>query len=423
MMKKFAAIILSLCLVLTMLSACGDEIDNNPTPPADNSVTDQQSPENPDSQPDGNGGDALSELDLGFVYDNGIEYIWDQLDDEMKTDVAQVINTIKNVGFICELSYGIPADESKDFLTFISNLCMDYCYLGSSFTFRDTDDDGLKDTLYLQYNENIAYEQDALNIVTNLNAVLDSVVANIPEGLSEWERAKYLYEYLVLSTDYSDEAMYPFTAYGALVEHRATCQGYAEAMHLLLHRAGFEVCYVRGHGDDTAQIHKWNYVKLSDGQWYILDPTWADPADVPEEDYINYDYFLISDEAILLNHKEKFYSNYYTTPTATSMEQSYHKVMGYYCESYDEAYAAAQKQVEICADDGKRYIYLRFPTAELTEEVRQELCLKKGAGLMTILKDVNAEKGSNFTETSWKVYPGDNQTSPNTIIITLKRDE
>ena len=401
-----------------MFAACGNKIDNGNQPGVNSG--DQQHNTPPDNQGDQTSDAAWSGLDLGFIYDNGLEYIWERLDDRMKTNVAEIMNAIKNVSPICNLTYGVPSDESNIFLTFISNMCIDYTYLGAHFTFRDTDDDGYKDTVYFTFNDSIAYEQDAWDITDELNAKLDEIVATVPAG-TDWERVKYLHDYLVFSTNYSEDARLPFTAYGALVERKATCQGYADAMHLLLQRAGFETVLVVGHGDSMAVTHKWNYVKLDDGQWYILDPTWADPADKDDPDYINYDYFLISDEILLLDHLEKFESPYYETPVATSMEKSYHHVMGYECSTYEEAYACVAEQVRNCAAEGKRYVYLRLPDMETVTECRQKFSVPEyGAELQYILKDVNEETGSNLNTRSWQTYPSANSTSPQTIILILK---
>lgn len=417
-MKRIIAILLAVCLVSAMLAACGNKIDNGNNPGVN--TGDQQN-----NIPGDQGNASGAVYDTDFVYDNGLEYIWERLDDKMKTNVAEMMNAIKSVSPICNLTYGVPVDEANDFLTFISNMCIDYTYLGTRFTFRDSDEDGVKETVYFTYNTDvISYEQDAWDITDQLNAKLDEIIASIPSGITEWEKVKYLHDYLVFSTTYSEDAKIPFTAYGALIENKATCQGYADAMHLLLHRAGFETVFVIGHGDSMNLTHKWNYVKLSDGQWYILDPTWADPARQTDPQYINYDYFLISDEYLLMDHHEKFDSPYYEVPVATSMEQSYHHVMGYECSSYEEAYACAEKQVRECVAEGRRYVYLRFTDMETFTEARQKLSLiEYGAELQYILKDVKADTGANIKAGSWQTYPKEGEISPLTIIITLKYED
>lgn len=432
-MKKIITILIVFALALTTLSACGQEIDDGPveTAPAGPqeetadggdgpAAEDPGSAENPDVIVPQVPGLSYDPHDEGFVEDNGIGYIWNQLSDEMKTDTAEIMNAIKNVQLSCSLTYGIADDQSNDFATFIYNSCIDYPYIGTSFAFIDSDGDGTRDRVTIPYNYDVATtEEVAMGFTAELNAKLDEIIAGIPDGLDDWHRALYLHDYLVFHTDYSEDARLPFTAYGAIVEGKATCQGYSDALHLLLARAGFECTYVIGYSHDDSAKHKWNYVKLDDGQWYIIDPTWSDPSGKEDPDYICYDYFMIDDETILLDHLAKFDGLYHDAPVATSMERCYHKVMGYWCENYDEAAASIKEQAKNCVANGTIYIYLRFPDWDTAKSVRDTLADKNSDGyLKNIFKEVNEEIGSDLD--GFEIYPGSKYTSPNTIIINFR---
>jgi transglutaminase/protease-like cytokinesis protein 3 len=87
------------------------------------------------------------------------------------------------------------------------------------------------------------------------------------------------------------------TAYAALVQNYASCQGYAVAVFRLLKAAGIECTVVTGTGinkDGISEFHAWNQV-LVDGEYLNIDATW----DAGKSDY---DYFLIRDDAFV-NHK------------------------------------------------------------------------------------------------------------------------
>ncbi len=430
-MKKFFAVLTALCIVVLCFSSCGKKIGGE-VPEGSEPVTGDSSSTVPTDGGDETPGEQTAPTgetwngyDIGFVKDNGLEYIWNQLEDDIKEDVAVVMNAIKNVELMCELPNGIPAEDSNMFCHFIYTMCIDYTYMGNSFNFKDTDGDGKKESLVLPYNfDAVVTEADAWNYTSQLNAKLDEIIAGIPDG-TEYERVKYLHDYLVLNTTYGETAKLPFTAYGALVEQTATCQGYADAMHLLLTRAGFEAAFAVGHGDSLELTHKWNYVRLSDGKWYILDPTWADPTGRDDPNFINYDYFLISDEVLMQDHAEKFDNDYYggkyyfDIPVAESMDLSYHMVMGYYAETYEQAYEIVEKQALECAQNGGRYVYLRVSDEDLYTDVYHRLLLTDyGAEIQDIIRDVNEQAGSNFG--SWRQYRGHKDgKGPFTFIITL----
>ncbi len=141
------------------------------------------------------------------------------------------------------------------------------------------------------------------------------------QHLTEYQRELVLHDYLVEHCTYSygkADDDNEFRAYGALVEGQAVCNGYAEAMALLLSCAGVENQYVVGtaksgsraavtdNGDGTVtpnqekkENHAWNLVKLN-GTWYHLDATWDDP--VGEKDVLSHAYFNMSDELMERDH-------------------------------------------------------------------------------------------------------------------------
>lgn len=432
-MKRIIALILALCLVVTTFAACGKEIDNpgNPNNPVNSG--DQQTPNVPnpgdgDQPPAPAVGETWNGYDLTFVHDNGIEYIWNDLDDDTKQNLAAFMNAIKKVELTCQPPIPISEDEAKEFYTLVYNCCTAYTYIGTRFSRVDIDGDGVKESIALPYNyQVISKEEDCVNLFNELDAKLAEIVAGMPNG-SEYEKIRYLHDYLIFNCTYGEDANLPFTAYGALVEKNATCQGYADAMHLLLQRAGFETCFVIGRGDNPDVTHKWNYVHLSDGNWYVLDPTWADPTARDDPAYINYDYFLISDEELMKDHIAKFdndYYNgsyYYNIPVATSMDMSYHVIEGCYVSNYDEAYEAVKKQVAACGAEGRRYVYLRVTDEATYDNIRSRLLLKESQGGSGEMANILAETGVSYT--NWTVYRGHKDDfGPLTFVITLRNED
>lgn len=71
---------------------------------------------------------------------------------------------------------------------------------------------------------------------------------------------------------------------GALLNGSAVCEGYAEAFKLICDREGIPCITVLGTGNGGA--HKWNYVKMEDGKWYLVDATWNDQGDIVFNDYL-----------------------------------------------------------------------------------------------------------------------------------------
>ena len=70
---------------------------------------------------------------------------------------------------------------------------------------------------------------------------------------------KAIHDYVVKHVSY-DTSYKAYTAYEALVNRSAVCQGYALLTYQLLKEAGIENHFVTGTGD--GQPHAWNIVKL-----------------------------------------------------------------------------------------------------------------------------------------------------------------
>ena len=109
-------------------------------------------------------------------------------------------------------------------------------------------------------------------------------------GTSRYAREKAAIEIICsnVSYNYND---YDKTAYGAVMNGKAVCNGYAMLTGMLLNAVGVPTLCV--HGID----HAWNKVCLDDGEWYATDTTWID-GDTPnkEKEKKDYKYFNISDE-------------------------------------------------------------------------------------------------------------------------------
>lgn len=109
----------------------------------------------------------------------------------------------------------------------------------------------------------------------------------IKSDMTELEKELAINEYLCSNCTYDDDALEnaeknnfqyvdeifndSFNAYGALINGRCVCAGYAAAFKLLADAAGLECVVVTGTLEGTLP-HAWNKVRI-DGDWEILDVT------------------------------------------------------------------------------------------------------------------------------------------------------
>ena len=101
---------------------------------------------------------------------------------------------------------------------------------------------------------------------------LDEIIAGLNlAGKTDLEKILTIYGYVCDNVTYDEAAEHCFTAYGALVDGKAVCQGYALLLMRMLDVASIESEVVFGVSEGVN--HMWNIVKL-DGEYFLLDATW-----------------------------------------------------------------------------------------------------------------------------------------------------
>ena len=101
---------------------------------------------------------------------------------------------------------------------------------------------------------------------------LDEIIAGLNlAGKTDLEKILTIYGYVCDNVTYDEAAEHCFTAYGALVDGKAVCQGYALLLMRMLDAASIESEVVFGVSEGVN--HMWNIVKL-DGEYFLLDATW-----------------------------------------------------------------------------------------------------------------------------------------------------
>ena len=168
-------------------------------------------------------------------------------------------------------------------------------------------------------------EEYKTKIVEFDNAVAD-YLSYISDDMTDFTKALILHDLLVrrcvYSSDYYLGNTIPnncYTAYGALVEKEAVCQGYSLAYHYILDKCGVESDYAVS----DAMNHIWNLVKIG-GNYYHVDVTWDDSRYVFGSDKVDlagvvqHKNFLVTDTEIENNKHYNWKADYKATSTAYS---------------------------------------------------------------------------------------------------------
>lgn len=213
-----------------------------------------------------------------------------------------------------------------------------------------------------------ADEISSMNIASERAA--REIMSNITSDMDDYDKLKYFHDYLVLNCENDTESPYSNTIYGALVQKKALCEGYAKAFSYLCNLAGIENTIVTG---KTKVAHMWNMVKLG-GNWYHVDVTWDNPDDALHETYpdvILYQYFMITDSVIENNHAIWTYPA--PPPKANGRNENYFVREGADISSDEEFLTASQNALLNAVRNHERSAMVKFATNDVYISVTSKL--------------------------------------------------
>ena len=126
-----------------------------------------------------------------------------------------------------------------------------------------------------------------------VQAEVDEILSGINSAMSDYEKELYLHDALAERIEYVDGSN-AHSIYGALVEGKAVCEGYAEAFQYLLQQVGIRSFIITG--TSRGEGHAWNAVEIG-GEFYHVDVTWDDQGD-----QLYHAYFNLTDARISEDH-------------------------------------------------------------------------------------------------------------------------
>lgn len=166
----------------------------------------------------------------------------------------------------------------------------------------------------MKMDKRIRYEEE-------LHEIMAAILDDLDDTASDYEKAKYVYDYLTTEIDYGEGSKNHQNLLSVFLDKETVCQGYACAAQYVLYSAGIESCIITG--ETVFGNHAWNLVKL-DGEYYYMDVTWGNSSFHKENEnigrYTNYSYFAVTTEQLYKTHIPQVT---FDLPVCTATENSY----------------------------------------------------------------------------------------------------
>lgn len=368
--KKFYKVSIAFVLALVILSAFSgcDEFKNILGSVAEQS---SQSSEPKATAPVNNTGKALYGLDS--IKDESVRVMYGQIEEYADSATEEIFAVDGELSYrqLYEGIYAYKEDHPEVF--WLTNSCKVYYEDGST---------------YISLNFLMDY-QTRLNAQSELEAKVNEIVANVPTDATQFELELYAHDYIIDNCEYDFEAAESdeiednaSSAYGALVEGKAICEGYSRAFQLLCNELGIECVNI--FGTDDGENHMWNGVKI-EGDWYQVDVTWDDTED-EQKNIAQYLYFNLDDEKMYTDHQaSELYENisdeeYENTtancniyvPQCSATEYNYHLYYGSLITDIDDS-SQIVSGIAQAAKENRDLYYLTADSSLDLNEVSSQL--------------------------------------------------
>ncbi len=229
---------------------------------------------------------------------------------------------------------GITSSNVKSVTSGIFNSAPQLFYIYRSY--RAYTESGTSDIKKIAFTMNMSVSK-AKTMTVKLKQELSRIDKHVNRArMSDEEIALAVHDYIAAKTMYdrSFSGSHINDLYGALVDRKAVCEGYAQAYQYVMQHYGIPASIVTS---DKA-CHAWNIVKIR-GSWYHVDVTWDDPikggSATDEPGAVNHNYFLLSTSTLLKKSKndarrkdfviEKSGSEKYSSMTSKKFESGFWK--------------------------------------------------------------------------------------------------
>ena len=182
----------------------------------------------------------------------------------------------------------------------------------------ETRTDGAATTYYVEigpgnYSSYLSSTFENTQEIEDAEAYIEDIRRQVMDILGPYDNAmkiKVVNEWMIENLTYEDREgnNNKYNLYGAIVETKVVCEGYARMFKYIMDGLNIPCILVSGtatNSEGQTELHAWNYVELN-SQWYAVDVTWNDPVIVgggePTESQKSK--YLLKGKSFLDDHEE-----------------------------------------------------------------------------------------------------------------------
>ena len=325
--------------------------DETPVTPAP--VVETAAPETEPPEPTPEPLSAVQQRARELIPHFELRYYLGQLDDRLLENFCTLYEAVDSFETQCTFPQTLSRDELSNLMLLLSYECPELLQFSTATEI----------TFYTDSNGRVVSTQLPLTMTREqyvaeyrVCAGVAAAVAQKANGLSEYEKELVAYNYIASNCFYNYDAPNASSAYGALGDRSAKCDGISLAMKWLCEEMGISCMVMAGNAPGNPIGHAWNVVCI-DGTYYDLDVT--NDVNSADRDYNYYGAFNVSRRWIRNKYTESVsFSGFLIVPGSESMNMSYHALNGSFVMAGTPAEELLYRQLD--ALDSSDAVLLQF---------------------------------------------------------------
>ena len=318
-------------------------------------------------------------------------YGFSQLNKYEKQVYLELLDGFKNFETTIQVSQKLQPYELQRVKSLLMTEDYSLYYLNNEYSIYRNMANGFASSVEVAYTHSPT-EINVIDLETERAAT--RLIQQLQPTMNNYDVVKYFHDYLILNCTYDEAAEYNHMAYGALVDGKAVCEGYAKAFAYLCDRVGIENLLVTGMSADK---HMWNMVKI-DGEWYHIDVTQDDLNKELLNDLILYEYFLANDK-IVKSHMT-IDTDLYVPPVSNGTRYYYFNRENTYITGLSDIDSKVKSTFIRASKAKQSYVQFKFSSDELndvgTDLLLDDLIEGREGSMHRLLSEVNSETGMSI---------------------------
>ncbi len=246
----------------------------------------------------------VKKLAKDSLYQAEFKYFVNKLNNTELEAFVELYNAVKENKKKVFFKNNIPSEMLDKLMQLLNYDCPELINVTGDYSpIYIGNDDRYVSGVGLYYNmDNQEYEKCR----NELSDFIDDMKSSL-EGKSDYEKEKYVYDYIFDNCMYDEYTDNSGSVYGALIEHKARCEGISKSFMLCMRELDIDCITVVGvplwENNGAYSNHSWNIVNIN-GNWYHVDITADNLSDEFNPDTSPLYGFMNSDDEFTYQSRE-----------------------------------------------------------------------------------------------------------------------